>query len=99
MNRSKLNFIIEALMFLLVMGQVGTGLSLWREMHIVGDLHFYLGLIMVALVFAHIYLHWNIVVKMYQKMIVSSVKRKIIAVLYILISLMLLAWFVIRTGI
>lgn len=96
MNRSTLNFIIEALMFLILIGQVGIGLSLRLKMHLYGDIHFYTGLILVALIFVHIYLHRNAVVKMYQKLIVGSVKRKIIAIIYVLVSLTLLVGLVVR---
>ncbi len=95
MNRSTLNFIIEALMFLILMGQVGMGLSLRLKMHLFGDFHFYIGLILAALIFVHIYLHRNAVVKMYQKLIVGSVKRKIIAIIYVLVSLTLLVGLVV----
>lgn len=96
MNRSTLNFIIEALMFLTLMGQAGIGLSLRLKMHLFGDIHYYIGLLLAALIFVHIYLHRNLIVKMYQKLIVDSVKRKIITIIYVLVSLTLLVGFVVR---
>lgn len=96
MNKSTLNFIIEALMFLILMGQVGMGLSLRLKMHLFGDIHYYIGLILFVLIIVHIYLHRNMVVKMYQKLIVGSVKRKIMAIIYVLVSLTLLVGFVVK---
>lgn len=90
MNKSTFNFIIEALMFLILMGLAGIGLSLRLEMHLFGDLHFYLGLSLVVLIFVHIHLHWNQIVKMYQRLIAGSLERKIIAIIYILVSFTLL---------
>lgn len=97
MNRSTLNFIIEALMFLMLMGQAGIGLSLRLKMHLFGDIHYYIGLILFVLIIVHVYLHRSLVVKMYQKLIVGSVKRKIIAIIYVLVSLTLLVGFVVTS--
>ncbi|MDW7733424.1 MAG: hypothetical protein SCH66_13485 [Methanolobus sp.] len=96
MNKSTLNFIVEALMFLMLMGLAGLGLSLRLEMHLFGDYHFYLGLSLVVLIFVHMYLHRHPIVRMYKKLITGSIKRKIIAIIYVLISLALLLGFVIE---
>ncbi|NPE29979.1 hypothetical protein HNV12_18900 [Methanococcoides sp. SA1] len=86
----KLNFFIEALMFLVLMALVGIGLSLLLEMHLFGDIHLYLGLLLFVLILFHVYLHWNLVMKMYQKFITNPRDQNIIGVIYILACLALL---------
>jgi hypothetical protein len=77
-------------MFLDLMLLVGLGLSLLLEMHLFGDIHLYLGLILFGLILVHIYLHWNSIMKMYQRTISDPRKRIIFGVIYILSCLVLL---------
>lgn len=93
MNKQRLNFINEALMFLVLMGLAGIGLSLRIQMHLYGNVHYYLGLTLVILILTHIYLHWISIVKMYQKLIPDPRKRKVISILYISVSIILLLGF------
>lgn len=86
----RLNFLIEALMFLVLMALVGIGLALLLEMHLFGDIHLYLGLLLFGLILIHIYLHWNLVMNMYQRIVTNPRDRKMIGVIYILACLVLL---------
>lgn len=94
MNKQRLNFINEALMFLVLMGLFGIGISLRLQMHLYGGVHYYLGLTLVVLILIHIYLHWISIVKMYQKLIPDPGKRKIISIIYVSISILLLVGFI-----
>ncbi|HIH74044.1 MAG TPA: DUF4405 domain-containing protein [Methanosarcina sp.] len=97
MNKQKLNFINEALMFLVLSGLLGIGISLRLKMHLYGDIHYYLGLILVVLVLTHIYLHWTQIVKMYQKLMPDPGKRKIVSIIYVLIITILLLVFTVSS--
>ncbi|MBP2030805.1 putative membrane protein [Methanohalophilus levihalophilus] len=76
-------------MFLDLMGLVGIGLSLLLEMHLYGDLHLYLGLLLVFLILAHMYLHWKSILKIYEALMPDHKQRRLFSVLYVLACLLL----------
>ncbi|ADE36805.1 hypothetical protein Mmah_1304 [Methanohalophilus mahii DSM 5219] len=96
MKKLTFNFLIETLMFLDLMLLVGIGLSLLLKMHLFGDIHLYLGLVLFGLILVHIYLHWNSVMKMYQRTVNDPRKRKIYGVIYIFACLVLLIGIIIH---
>ena len=95
LNRTNINFIVDSLMFLVLMGLVGSGLSLWLVMHVYETIHLFLGSLMVALVLIHLYLHRTQIVKMYAKIIPDPGKRKLVTLGYALLCLILLSTFII----
>jgi hypothetical protein len=60
---------------------LGLGDNVW------GTIHLYVGLTLVLLVIAHIYLHFSAIQSMYSKLIANPQKRKIFGITYILICL------------
>ncbi|MCS3923734.1 hypothetical protein [Methanosalsum natronophilum] len=95
MKKSTINFIVASLMFLVLMGLIGSGLSLWLVMHVYETIHLFLGSVMVILVLIHLYLHKTQIVKMYERLIPDPNKRKVIALGYTVICLILLSIFII----
>jgi hypothetical protein len=53
-------------------------------------IHLYLGYFLLFLLFWHIYLHWKQIVAIYSKWIPSQNMRKVITVVFVLLSLVLL---------
>jgi hypothetical protein len=112
MNKSKLNFIIDATMFLCLMAMVGLGLLMeyimppgerlreaygsnpymtWLgwDRHDWGDIHFYLALVFLTLLVFHTILHWKQIVGLFQRLIPDPKLRFRVALIFLLISLLL----------
>jgi len=115
MKKSKINFIIDSLMFLVMMTIGGIGLlmkyvlipgrEIWEkygrrvdlnllglDRHEWGAVHFILGISLLALLVLHIYFHWNMIPGMFCKLIGGSKRRIIIAVVFIILSIFLIAF-------
>lgn len=54
-----------------------------------GTIHLILGFVLLGLLIAHIFLHWKIVTNVYQKIIKIPTTKKIVAVSFILLCLLL----------
>lgn len=54
------------------------------------EIHLFLGYILIGLVFLHIILHWKQIKSIYNKLIPNPNVRKIVTVLFIIISILLL---------
>jgi len=113
-NKAKLNFIIDALMFLCMMAIAGLAflmkfilipgkersakygrpveLSLFSwDRHEWGTIHLAIGLTLLGLLALHIILHWKIIIGLFQKLIGNQKTRWIIAPVFVILSLFLLA--------
>jgi glucan phosphoethanolaminetransferase (alkaline phosphatase superfamily) len=113
MNKPKLRFVIQALMFLCLMALAGIGLLMefvlipGREKIVKygqnvrlsflgldrndwGDVHLYIALIFLALLAIHLTLHWKKIVGLYEKMIPDQKRRNLIALAFLLISVILI---------
>ncbi len=55
-----------------------------------GTVHLVLGFVLFGLLIAHIFLHWKIVTSVYQKIIKVPLTKKIVAVSFIIICLLLI---------
>jgi len=103
MNKSKINLIIDAVMFLCVMAIAGIGcltkfillpgketaavygqkvdmFLFGMDRHAWGTIHFIIACVFLALLTAHIVLHWNMIVSIYCRLIGSAVARRIVAI-------------------
>ena len=108
-NKAKLNFVIDALMFLCMMVMLGIGFAVkyilphgkerWAdygggvdlflfdmERHQWGNIHYYLGLVLLGLLFLHIVLHWDAVLCLYRRLIGSRNWRIAIASLFVVVN-------------
>ncbi|MDI6853726.1 MAG: DUF4405 domain-containing protein [Deltaproteobacteria bacterium] len=113
MDRPKLNFIIDIIMFVLLAAIAGIGLLMnyillpGREAQVAygrrvdlylfgldrhqwGDIHFYLALTMLAFLALHIYLHWSIIVGLFQRVIPNPKTRSIALWIFIIVCLILI---------
>lgn len=113
MDKPKLNFIIDILMFLFLMAIAGLGLLMkyvlipgretWRvygrrvdlflwgwDRHDWGSLHLYLAFALLALLVIHLILHWNMILGLYARLIASGKLRARLALVFLLITVLLL---------
>jgi hypothetical protein len=113
MDKTKWNFVIECLMFLLLSALVGLGLLMryvliparerWAkygrnveltlcgwDRHDWGALHFYLALILLGLLVLHIYLHWQMIVAMFRRLVAAPRTRTIMLWIFVLLCLLLI---------
>ncbi len=113
MDKPKLRFVIQALMFLCLMALAGVGLLMefvlipGREkivkygrnvrLSFLGldrndwcEIHLYIALILLALLAIHLALHWKKIVGLYEKMIPDQKRRNLIALAFLLISVILI---------
>lgn len=109
-DKLKINFVIDALMFLCIMAITGIGflikfvlipgqerwvkygrnveLSLFgMDRHEWGEIHLVLGFVLIGLLVLHIILHWKMILCLYRKLIGSQRARRIIAAVFIIVSL------------
>lgn len=113
--KQKINFIVDALMFLLLAAISGLGFLMkyvlipgqdrearfgnfvdlyflgW-DRHQWGTIHLILGVIMLVFLLIHIVLHWRLVKCLFRKLIQSGVWRNMLAVIFCVICLFLLAF-------
>jgi glucan phosphoethanolaminetransferase (alkaline phosphatase superfamily) len=113
MDKSKLRFVVQALMFLCLMAVAGIGLLMefvlipgkekiakyGRNVNLTflgldrndwGEVHLYIALTFLSLLAVHLALHWKKVVGLYNKMIPDQKRRNIIALAFLLISVILI---------
>jgi len=109
LNKAKLNFVIDALMFLCMMLMLGIGFAVkyilppgrerWAEYgggvdlflfdmerHQWGNIHYYLGLVLLGLLLLHIVLHWGTVLGLYRRLIGSRNWRIAIVSLFVVVN-------------
>ncbi len=110
-NRAKLNFITDAVMFFCLMALAGTGFlrhfrlsgqgfgrgrgageggqaAFWGiDRHSWGDIHLWLGYIMLGLLALHITLHWREITGIYRRLIASPAVRLAAAATFLILSL------------
>lgn len=112
MDKPKLNFLIDALMFLVLMAMAGLGflmnyillpgresrlkygrtvnLTLWGwDRHDWGDLHLYLGFVLLGLLGLHIILHWAQIVSLFQRFVPAK-QRTAVILAFVLAALLLI---------
>ncbi|MBW1991638.1 MAG: DUF4405 domain-containing protein [Deltaproteobacteria bacterium] len=113
MNRPKLNFVIDAVMFLLLAAIAGIGLLMkfvlipgrerwvkygrqvdlylfgW-DRHDWGDLHFYLALVLAAVLTLHIILHWSQIVVLFHRLVTAPRARTVVFWVFLALALLLL---------
>jgi hypothetical protein len=115
MDRPRLNFIIDTIMFVLLAAIAGIGLLMnyillpgreaWAvygsrvelfwlglDRHQWGDIHFYLALTMLAFLALHIYLHWSLVVGLFQRLVPVPKSRTIVFWIFIFVCLILISF-------
>ncbi|WP_298238425.1 DUF4405 domain-containing protein [uncultured Algibacter sp.] len=63
---------------------------LGMDRHEWGTLHLILGLVLLALVIVHIFLHWKIIVGVYKKLIAQPLTKKIVALAFLFLCLLLI---------
>ena len=113
MDKSKLRFVVQALMFLCLMAVAGIGLLMefvlipgkekiakyGRNVNLTFlgldrndwvEVHLYIALTFLSLLAVHLALHWKKVVGLYNKMIPDQKRRNIIALAFLLISVILI---------
>lgn len=113
MDKPRLNFVIDCLMFVLLSAIAGIGLLMkyvlipgrerWVEYgrnvelyfygmdrHDWGDIHFYLALILFAVLSLHIYLHWQMIVALFHRLITAPTTRTAVFWTFLIICLILL---------
>jgi hypothetical protein len=113
MNKGKLNFIIDTLMFLCMAAIAGLGFLmkyvllpgrestikygrqvdlslLGLDRHDWGAIHLYLGFLLLALLALHIVLHWNMILGLFAKLVVSARGRWKLALVYTALAAALL---------
>jgi hypothetical protein len=111
MDKPKLNFIIDALMFLVIMAMAGLGflmnyvlipgreawikfgrkvnLTLWGwDRHDWGDIHLYLGFLLLGLLCLHIILHWRQIVGLFQRFVPKH--QTLVILSFVLVALLLI---------
>jgi len=113
MDKPKLRFVVQGLMFLCLMALAGIGLLmefvlipgretiakygrnvnltfLGLNRHDWGEVHLYIALTFLSLLAVHLTLHWKKVVGLYEKMIPDPKRRNIIALAFLLVSVILI---------
>ena len=113
MDKPKLRFVVQALMFLGLMALAGIGLLmefvlipgretiakygrnvnltfLGLDRHDWGAVHLYIAIIFLSLLAVHLALHWKKLVGLYEKMIPDPKRRNIIALVFLLVSVILI---------
>jgi hypothetical protein len=113
MDKPKLRFGVQGLMFLCLMALAGIGLLMefvlipgkekiakyGRNVNLTflgldrndwGEVHLYIALTFLSLLAVHLALHWKKVVGLYEKMIPDQKRRNIIALAFLLISVLLI---------
>lgn len=113
MDKPKLRFVVQALMFLCLMALAGVGLLMefvlipgkekivkyGRNVNLTflgldrndwGSVHLYIALIFLALLVIHLALHWKKVVALYERLIPDQKRRNLIALAFLLISVILI---------
>jgi cytochrome b561 len=111
-DKPKLNFIIDALMFLVIVAMAGFGFLMkyvlipGKERHVKygrnvdltflgwdrhdwGDLHLYLGFILLGLLVLHIILHWKQIVGLFQRLIPPE-RRTLVLLVFVLLAVLLI---------
>lgn len=111
-NKAKLNFVIDAFMFLVLMAMAGLGflmnyilipgkerwvkygrnvnLTLWGwDRHDWGDIHLYLGFVLLGLLGLHLFLHWGQVVGLFQRFVPAK-RRTLVILGFVLVALLLI---------
>ncbi len=112
MDRPRLNFVIDCLMFVLMSAIVGLGLLMkyvlipgrerWAkygrnveltlfgwDRHDWGTVHFYLALLLLAVLTVHLILHWQMIVALFQRLIATPRTRTIVLWIFVLFCLLL----------
>ena len=110
--KPKLNFIIDALMFLVIMAIAGLGflmnyvlipgrerwikygrnvdLTLWGwDRHDWGDVHLYLGFLLLGLLCLHIILHWQQIVGLFQRFVPTK-HQTLVLLGFVIVSILLI---------
>ncbi len=113
MDKPKLRFVVQALMFLCLIAVAGIGLLmefvlisgrekiakyggnvnltfLGLNRNDWGEVHLYIALIFLLLLAVHLTLHWKKIVGLYEKMIPDHKRRNIIALAFLLVSVILI---------
>ena len=113
MDKPKLRFVVQALMFLCLMAVAGIGLLmefvlipgrekiakyggnvnltfLGLDRHDWGDVHLYIAFTFLSLLAIHLTLHWKKIVGLFEKMIPDPKRRNIIALAFLLVSVILI---------
>ncbi len=68
------------------MNMLGIGKETWK------DIHLYLGLLLLGLLVLHIVLHWKQIVAIYRRLIEADKMRQLILVVFIIVSILLVAF-------
>ncbi len=111
-DKPKLNFYIDALMFLVLMAMAGLGflmnyilppgreawakygrkvdLTWWGwDRHDWGDIHLYLGFVLLGLLGLHIFLHWGQMVGLFQRFVPAK-RRTLVILVFVVVALLLI---------
>jgi hypothetical protein len=113
MDKPRLNFIIDAVMFVLLMTIAGIGLLMkfvlipgrerWvkygrhvelylfgMDRHEWGTIHLYLALILLGVLAFHLFLHWQMIVALFQRLITTPRTRTVVLWIFLLVTLFLI---------
>ena len=114
MDKSKINLILDALMFVCMMAIAGLGflmkfilipgverwdkygrnvelMLLGMNRHELGKIHLTIALVLLGALVLHIYLHWKMIVGIFQKLITAQSTRRIVAAVFIAACAVLIA--------